>query len=73
MSIIVTDKASPMPIVRPGPNVNNSLSTSDVLVGKQLYLQIALVDNYASTEMKVGVRFTRKMTSVPRRSEYASY
>jgi predicted esterase len=81
-SIALTDQSSPAPIARPstvnltnggGPNVNNSLATSNVLDGKQVYLRIALADNFTGTELKVYVRFTRKLTRAPRGTEYASY
>jgi hypothetical protein len=44
-----------------GLNVNNPLATSNVFDDKQVYVQTAVADNYTSTELKVFVRFTRKL------------
>lgn len=80
--IQLTTAASPAPIARPstvnltnggGPNVNNSLATANVLDGSQVYLRIALADAYVGTRLKVYVRFTRKLGSLPRGTEFASY
>jgi predicted esterase len=81
-SIVLTTEASAAPIARPstvnltnggGPNTNNSLATSNVLDGKQVYIKIALADAYTSGRLKVYVRFIRKLGTLPRGVEYASY
>ena len=78
-NVELTHEASAEPIVRPasvtlanggGPNVNNSLYTENALDGNQVYVKIDTAEGFSGSELKVAIRFTRKVGD---EGEYASY
>lgn len=70
-NISVTAEASPYPINRPatvtldhgkGPNHKGSLATDNALDGKQVYLKIALCDQFRGNTLLLHIRLIRKFT-----------